>query len=240
MSEIALPYQFVLDRNSKDKIIFTPISEEEIAIMKLFRSWKNRLDDYNINISTGPVVSFRAKDYLDHEKNESNVPLIWLNHVKKMKLEFPKNLNGKSQYIRDSDHTKSILLQNKNYILLRRFSSKDDKSRLVAAPYFGAVYKYQHIGIENKVNYFYRKGSHLTRKEIMGLSAILNSKLFDNYFRIFNGNVNVSATELRAMPIPPLEKINEIGETVILKNSFDETTINYIVNRSLQNHTALN
>ena len=37
--------------------------------------------------------------------------------------------------------------------------------------------------------------------EVMGIAALLNSDLFDNYFRTFNGNVNVSATELREMPM---------------------------------------
>jgi len=39
----------------------------------------------------------------------------------------------------------------------------------------------------------------------VGICALLNSTLFDNYFRTFNGNINVSATEVREIPLPPLK-----------------------------------
>jgi adenine-specific DNA-methyltransferase len=35
--------------------------------------------------------------------------------------------------------------------------------------------------------------------------------LLDTYFRISNGNTQVSATELRMMPLPSLSVINAIG-----------------------------
>jgi adenine-specific DNA-methyltransferase len=123
-----------------------------------------------------------------------------------------------------------MLIPNKNYVLLRRFSSKDDKNRLVAAPYFCNFIASDYIGVENKVNYIYRPDGHLRRNEVVGLCALLNSNLFDAYFRIFNGNVNVSATELREMPLPPLEIIQEIGDTIILSNDFSVENTNRIVN----------
>jgi adenine-specific DNA-methyltransferase len=64
----------------------------------------------------------------------------------------------------------------------------------------------------------------------MGIAALLNSNLFDTYFRTFNGNVNVSATELRAMPMPPLETIREIGKVLIQLNNFSLENVNNIVN----------
>ena len=82
--------------------------------------------------------------------------------------------------------------------------------------YFQIIYSFQyfcnfitseHIGVENKVNYIYRPKGHLDRNEIVGLCALLNSTLFDSFFRIFNGNVNVSATELREIPLPEIETI---------------------------------
>jgi adenine-specific DNA-methyltransferase len=122
-----------------------------------------------------------------------------------------------------------MLIPNKNYILLRRFSSKDDKSRLIAAPYFCNFIKSEYIGVENKVNYIYRPKGHLDRNEIFGLCALLNSPLFDSFFRIFNGNVNVSATELREIPLPELEAIKEIGNEIILSNDFSVENTNKIV-----------
>jgi len=72
------------------------------------------------------------------------------------------------------------------------------------------------------------------------LAAVLNSKLFDNYFRIFNGNVNVSATELREMPLPPLELIKQIGDQLILNNTdFSQELIDDLVTQTLTNKNEL-
>jgi adenine-specific DNA-methyltransferase len=147
-----------------------------------------------------------------------------------MTLEWPIVKPKKEQYINIEDKSMSLLIPNKNYILLRRFSSKDDKNRLIAAPYFCNFIKSEFIGVENKVNYIYRPNGHLERNEVIGLCALLNSRLFDAYFRIFNGNVNVSATELRDISLPPLATIQEIGDTIILSNDFSVKNTNRIVN----------
>jgi adenine-specific DNA-methyltransferase len=63
----------------------------------------------------------------------------------------------------------------------------------------------------------------------MGIAALLNSNLFDTYFRTFNGNVNVSATELRAMPLPALETVKEIGEKLILINNFSMENVSKVI-----------
>lgn len=88
--------------------------------------------------------------------------------------------------------------------------------------------------MENKLNYIYRPKGHLDRTEVIGISALLDSDLFDVYFRTFNGNVNVSATELRSMPLPDLGIIKSIGEKLILKNNFSVENVNEIVNNYFQ------
>jgi adenine-specific DNA-methyltransferase len=54
----------------------------------------------------------------------------------------------------------------------------------------------------------------MNEPDIMGIAALLNSSLLDQYFRISNGNTQVSAAELRVMPLPPLALIKKIGEKV--------------------------
>ena len=146
-----------------------------------------------------------------------------------MSLTWPLNKNGKGEYIQVCDRSLALLIPNKNYIFLRRFSSKDDASRLIATPYFSETVEADLIGVENHLNYIYRPNGHLDRNEIFGLSALLNSALFDTYFRTFNGNINVSATELREMPLPPLETIRQIGNAIILNNNFAQSVVDTIV-----------
>jgi adenine-specific DNA-methyltransferase len=233
----------LIDLNSKEKILHLPTSDKEENILNLVSTWENVLTDFDIKISTGPVVSFRAFEFIQNNYENGTVylaPLFWLHNVNKMILEWPKQLKEKGQFIRVESGSKSLLLPNKNYILLRRFSTKDDKSRLIAAPYFCNFLKSDFIGVENKVNYIYRKNGHLERNEVVGLCALLNSELFDTYFQIFNGNVNVSATELKEMRFPPLNKIKEIGNKIILSNDYSISNLNGIVNELFEIKVIMN
>lgn len=211
------PLKDIINVSSGEGILFLPTSDFDESILEIFKAWKGSLAAYQIKVSTGPVVAFRAKDLIQEETPENiieSAPLLWLHNVKQMALEYPVFKPGKGQYILVKPQSASILLPNKDYILLRRFSSKDDKARLIATPYFSRDFDAPYIGIENKVNYFYRPNGVLQESEIFGLAALLNSSLFDAYFRIFNGNVNVSATELRNIPLPPLEDIIAIGQAI--------------------------
>ncbi|MDE3058573.1 MAG: hypothetical protein KGJ59_11525 [Bacteroidota bacterium] len=221
----------LFDVRSYQKILHLPISEDEVKAVRLFKSWQGSLNEYNIQISTGPVVSYRAKKFIypQPQNGFSLAPLFWLHNTQKMHLVWPLNKTGKGEYIQVCDQSLSLLITNKNYIFLRRFSSKDDASRLIATPYFADSVDADLIGVENHLNYIYRPNGHLDRNEILGLAALLNSTLFDTYFRTFNGNVNVSATELREMPLPPLETIKQIGNAIILKNDFSQSVVDEII-----------
>jgi adenine-specific DNA-methyltransferase len=232
----------LIDLSSNEKILYLPTNDFDESIQTVFKKWSGNLNKYNIQISTGPVVAFRSRAYIQENYENGTVllaPLFWLHNVKQMILEWPILKSEKGQYVRIQNESKAILIPNKNYILLRRFSTKDDKSRLIAAPYFCNFIKSDYIGVENKVNYIYRPKGHLDRNEVVGLCALLNSALFDSYFRIFNGNVNVSATELREMPLPPLEIIKEIGDNIILSNDFSVENTNRIVIEEFELATSL-
>ena len=225
----------LIDLESKEKILFIPSNVFEAKTIKIFSQWHNSLNDYNIQISTGPVVAFRCKDYLvpDFSSKKNLAQLIWLHNVKEMEFVFPLKKGIKQSYIIDSTESRKVLLKNKNYILIRRFSSKDDKNRLICSPYFASNSEYDRIGIENHLNYVYRPKGELSDEEIWGISALFNSKLFDTYFRTFNGNTQVGASELKQINIPPLEKIILIGG--ILKNMVQPSKIEIenIINNTL-------
>jgi len=209
----------LVDFDSKEKILHLPLNADEDKVIKLFRTWTGNLAKYDLQISTGPVVSFRAVQYLHERPNGQGlalVPLFQLQNTEQMAFSWPVFKKQKPQYIELGDQTRSMLVPNKDYIFLRRFSAKDDKHRLIAAPYFSDSHESDLVGIENHLNYIYRPNGRLDRNEVLGLCALLNSVLFDTYFRTFNGNINVSATELREMPLPPLEVIREIGNEIIL------------------------
>lgn len=223
--------------SGKDYIIHTPTSIEAKGVMDIFRSWTGSFLKYNLRVSTGPVVAYRTVEFTHlnpTDTSEDTVPLFWLTNVIQMKVEYPIDDIKKPQYVAVNPKTQPFLIPNKNYILMRRFSSKDDKSRLIASPYFANYEFGEFIGVENKLNYIHRPKGFMDRFEVIGVSALLNSELFDCYFRSFNGNINVSSTELHMMPLPPLADILDLGKKLMLLNDFSKNTIDGIINAQYQ------
>ena len=200
-----------------DNVLHLPLSEQDDAIAEIVRSWTGRLHQYGMDISTGPVVPFRATHLVASIGNvpSTHAPLLWMRNVKPMRCDWP--VKHKAQYLALESADK-LLLPNQNYVLLRRFSAKEERQRLTAAPYL-AEFDTPVIGLENHLNYIHRPNGQLTEDETRGLAVLLNSTFMDSYFRIFNGNTQVSATELRKLPLPPLEAIIELGRCAAYSHS---------------------
>jgi adenine-specific DNA-methyltransferase len=190
----------------------TGILDEQI--LEAVDKWDGSLEKYGFQVSTGRVVPFRAKGLLRDQVKSDNrtAPLLWMQNVKPYGVEYPLTGFDKPQAISINDP--SLLMPNANYVLSRRFSAKEDKRRLVSAPFIGEKFDFEQIGFENHLNVIFKKMGTLSTSETMGLSALLNSAIIDRYFRIVNGNTQVNAAELRIMPIPPLEVIKNIGEEI--------------------------
>jgi len=208
----SMPLTDALDMTSTDRVLRLPILEREDEAVRLVDSWPGSLHEYGLNISTGPVVPFRATEFLDTADvpNAALTPLIWMHHVHAMRMRWPNDVR-KPQYIKRSATERSLLVPNRNYVLLRRFSAKEDLRRLVAAPWIRGATTSQLLGLENHLNYIHRPGGELEEDEAWGLAALLNSALLDTYFRVSSGNTQVSATELRRMPLPRREVLLSIG-----------------------------
>ena len=209
-----IPMEVALDLASVDKVLRLPVRDEDDDVLALVDSWPSSLRDLGLNISTGPVVPFRATEFIREEGEVpgSHAPLLWMNHVHAMRATWPL-CRHKPEYIERSG-ADVLLVPNKNYVLLRRFSAKEEARRLTAAPYFAADFAVPDVGFENHLNYIHRPGGTLSDDEAWGLAALYNSHLLDAYFRAVNGNTQVSATELRAMPLPARETIIELGRCV--------------------------
>lgn len=211
----------------KDDVLHLPLSEQDDTIAEIVRSWTGRLHHYEMEISTGPVVPFRAVSLVNSvgKVPSTHAPLLWMQNVKPMHYEWP--VPHKGQYLA-LDGADRLLLPNKNYVLLRRFSTKEEHQRLTAASYLAELDS-PVIGLENHLNYIYRPDGCLTEDETRGLTVLLNSTLMDSYFRIFSGNTQVSATELRNLPLPPLDAIIELGRLA----RYDDFDVNILTNEVL-------
>ena len=204
-----------LDLASVDKVLRLPICNDDEDVLGRVDSWPSILRSLGLDISTGRVVPFRAKHLIrkDGTVSDNHVPLLWMIHVRAMQATWPLDRH-KPEYIERSG-AEGLLVPNRNYVLLRRFSAKEEARRLTAAPYIAADFAVPTVGIENHLNYIHRPGGTLSEDEAWGLAALYNSRLIDTWFRAVNGNTQVNATELRAMPLPAHRTIITLGRRVM-------------------------
>jgi len=168
------------------------------------------LASLNLKVSTGPVVPFRSKEYILESIGKGSVPLLWMQHVRHSGISWP--IQKKREHILSTAGSAWMLLRNTNYVVMRRFSPKEDARRVTAAPYLAGSLPGEFIGLENHLNYIHRPGGDLSRSETVGLSAFLNSFVVDAYFRAVAGSTQVNATELRKLHFPSLESLEAIGD----------------------------
>jgi adenine-specific DNA-methyltransferase len=211
-----LPLKRVIDLSSINKVVFLPMTENDDRILSIVDSWDGSLHSYEMEISTGKVVPFRATEYLSASGDLSNgeAPLIWMNSIRNFDVVWPFDRKSKPQYIRISDDTMPLLNNNGNYVLLRRFSAKEEHRRLNSSPFLKDKLPCRFVAFENHVNYVHRPHGKISKAEAIGISAILNSVYLDTYFRVSNGNTQVSATEIRDMPLPDISTIKHLGEAI--------------------------
>jgi adenine-specific DNA-methyltransferase len=230
----ALPTARVIDDSCGHSNIRIPTNVEDQAIIEVVESWTNRFHDLGLRISTGPVVMFRAKEFLLSQPNgKRTAPLLSVFNVRPFQTEWPvihKKHPTALEVCRDSQR---LLLPTRNYVLLRRFSAKEERRRLTASCFIAADVPEPFVALENHINYIYHAERELNLDEVYGLAALFNSALLDRYFRTISGNTQVNATEIRSMRFPALPAVARIGCSVRGLASLDSDAIELIVLREL-------
>ena len=209
-----VPLRTVFDPETADRVFRLPVSAEQGRVLALVDAWPTTLHGLGLEISTGPVVPFRATAVVERKGRvpDTHAPLLWMHHVRGAQVTWPLN-RRKPEYIRRRG-AEALLIPNRNYVLMRRFTAKEEARRLAAAPYLAGDFAVPEVGLENHLNYIHRPGGTLSEDEAWGLTALYNSSLLDTYFRCVNGNTQVNATELRAMPLPAREVVVSLGRRV--------------------------
>lgn len=176
-----------------------------------FETWTDTLASLGLKVSTGPVVAFRASEFVRERSHEGTVPLLWMQHVTHNNVRWP--INKKREHIRATSGSAWMLVPNVPMVLMRRFSPKENERRVMAATYNGHL-PGEALGLENHLNFIYRPGGQLTLDEAKGVALFLNSRLVDVHFRARAGSTQVNATELRKLTFPPLDQLIAIAQAV--------------------------
>jgi hypothetical protein len=184
------------------------------------------LTEIGIEVSTGPVVDFRLKEYLRKMPEKGTVPLLYPCHFSRQSTQWPLENVKKPNAILFNPETKKWLYPNGFYTVVRRFSSKEEKRRIIASVVEPGVFqKAEFLGFENHLNVFHEGRKGLPESLAKGLAVFLNSTAVDDNFRRFSGHTQVNATDLKLMKYPCRDALISLGNWAA---RHDELTKNMI------------
>lgn len=203
--------------SGKDKFVFLPVNKEEVSILKILGEFQESLPSLGMKMKTGIVVDFRQYDDLREEETEETVPLFYSQHIKQGRVHH--NPSGKGYDWIDSSK-KGLIQTNKNYLFCKRFTAKEEHRRLQCGIYLARNFpQYNYIATQNKINFIDNiDGSCMDEEIVYGLYVILNSTIYDKYYRILNGSTQVNSTEVNTMPIPDKGILLEMGRKLLHKD----------------------
>lgn len=230
LEALTLPAAEVLDDSYGDMVLRIPTTAEDTAILEAVEAWPDRFAELGLCISTGPVVLFRTREFLLATLDgEESAPLVEPHNVNAFETTWPVEKRGKSTAFRVCRESRKHLVPTRNYVLLRRFSAKEERRRLTASWFLREKGSSPYLALENHLNYIYHAERELTDNEVFGLTSLFNSALLDRYFRIISGNTQVNATEIRTIKFPCLDRVVEIGRRLRTLNSYTPEQVERIV-----------
>lgn len=214
MTHRTVNFDNVVKPTDKDRFIHISVSEYDQMLVDRISAFSHSLEEIGIDVSTGPVVDFRLRSEIKKQLVCGGYPLIYPGHFSNYFVKWPSSKCNKPDVIIESKSSAPWLMINGWYVLTRRFSSKEEKRRIVAAIHTPVCVPGEKVGFENHLNVFHQNKAGLEPTLAKGLAVYLNSSLLDLYFRQFSGHTQVNATDLRALHYPDRDTLFRLGEKI--------------------------
>lgn len=218
------PFNRIVFPDNTERFIHVPTSPEhtEIGLSPLVSF---SLAEIGLQVSTGPIVDFRLKKHLRQMPESGSVPLLYPNHFSGWSIDWPKIGIKKSNAIMRNDETEKSFYPNGYYVVVRRFSSKEEKRRIMASFVYPDAFNSSILGFENHLNVFHCGKQGIDENLARGLAVFLNCTAVDEQFRRFSGHTQVNATDLRLMKYPSRDILTQLGIWARNQNELNQETI---------------
>lgn len=208
-------YEDVVRPGDPEAFLHVPTDVDDGRVASAIEDLPAGLADLGVKVSTGKVVDFRSKQALRMMPEPGTVPLIYPGHLREGRLKWPLPGFRKPNAIVADATTAGLLLPAGAYVVVKRFSAKEEARRVVATVVYPAEIPDEHVGFENHLNVFHADGAGLDESLAKGLALWLNSNLLDTLFRQFSGHTQVNATDLRNMRYPDRSRLCRLGDNVL-------------------------
>lgn len=219
------PFHRIVFPDDPERFIHVPTTTEKSTI-ELSPAVRYSLADIGVKVSTGPVVDFRLKAHLRDMPEPGTVPLIYPGHLSMTGTVWPVPGLKKPNAIMRNEETEKWFYPNGFYCVVRRFSSKEEKRRVVASVVDPAAFgDHSVLGFENHMNLFHEDKHGLPEALARGLVVFLNTTAVDEHFRRFNGHTQVNATDLKLMKYPSRDTLTELGQWAIQQGTLTQELI---------------
>ncbi len=236
-----LSYAFVVDKT--DGSLTLPKSVEDTNIVRYIGSFQDTLAGLGLKIATGRILDARCRELLFNDAAKGLVPLFRPCTIQGGRVEFPgtqqKNpampaVVAPHQYI--APVTANLVQRNKNMIFIKRVFSKSDERFINAGVHLaGSLPAYPYISTHNKILFIDTKNvkGEMSARFAYGLFALLNSTIYDRYISIVSKSKQVNAKEMRDLPLPPANIIENIGMRLMAMRVTTVAACDSIVNPTL-------
>lgn len=197
----------VVNTDDREKFICIPLDDDPQDEHDLFT---HSLRELGVEVCTGPVVDFRLKQWWSQSPAADTVPCIYPHHFTAEGFQWPKEHKKPNALFRSPEVDKWLMREGV-YVLVRRFSAKEERRRVVAHLITPDNTQSEWVAFENHWNVLHVGKRGLPVDIANGLTCFLNSTPLDDYFRVFSGHTQVNATDLRNMKFPSAEKLTRMG-----------------------------
>ncbi len=208
---------------SRNQFVYLVTNESDAAVLAMINRFDKTLPDINLRMQTGLIVDFRTREVLRDQLEDGSYPLLYSQHIRNGRVVWPL---GKEGEVIKTDR-KAFLQENSDFLLVKRFTSKEEERRLQCGIYLKQRFpQFPYISTQNKINFIKCDSPCVT----YGLYVLLNSSFYDKYYRILNGSTQVNSTEINQIPVPDRTVIENMGRELMHKE-LSVTSCNEILNK---------
>lgn len=229
-----VPYAQIVHPGDPEAFIHIPADEAGCRAATRVASLPGTLAELGLQVATGRVVDFRVRDALRDRPGPGTIPLIYPGHLRSGGVRWPIDGFRKPNALALDAVTRRLALPSGNYVLVKRFSAKEEPRRVVAGVFHPGDAPAEFVGFENHLNVFHSGGRGLDPRIATGLALWLDSTTLDAHFRQFSGHTQVNATDLRNLRYPSARQLCTLADALGDRRWPDQAEVDTLVDAHIR------